>query len=80
MSLHSNIQSQDHHPSISHRNQPQPAPAAHSQTAPAAAPPQKEWVATYLEGQYYLTDPDSISKLKNIEAEIEKERSRLAKL
>jgi hypothetical protein len=28
-------------------------------------------VATYLEGQFYLTDPESISKLKNIEAEIE---------
>jgi hypothetical protein len=37
-------------------------------------------VATYLDGQFYLTDPDSISKLKNIEAEIERERVRLARL
>lgn len=40
----------------------------------------KEWVATYLEGQFYLTDPDSMSKLKDIEAEIERERGRLARL
>jgi hypothetical protein len=37
-------------------------------------------VATYLEGQFYLTDPESMNKLKNIEAEIEKERTRLAKM
>jgi hypothetical protein len=37
-------------------------------------------VATYLDGQFYLTDPESISKLRNIEAEIERERQRLAKL
>ena len=31
---------------------------------------QYEWVATYIDGQYFLTDPESMTKLKNIEAEI----------
>ena len=74
MSLHSNIQSQNPHAEASHRNQPNPPPSPHSQnilTPPPPALPPKEWVATYLEGQFYLTDPESISKLKNIEVEIE---------
>lgn len=60
---YSNIQSQNPGGDCSHRNQPPLSPAAHSQTGLAAAPQHKEWVATYLDGQYYLTDPDSISKL-----------------
>jgi hypothetical protein len=40
-------------------------------TPPQIHPDHQEWVAAYIDGQYYLTDPESMQRLKNIEAEIE---------
>ena len=34
----------------------------------------RQWVASYIDGQYYLTDPQSIDKLKLIERQIAQER------
>jgi hypothetical protein len=31
----------------------------------------QEWVATYIDGQYYLTDMFSVNRLKQLEREIE---------
>jgi hypothetical protein len=36
-------------------------------------------VAAFIDGQFYLADPDSIGRLKHIEGEIERERSKLTR-
>lgn len=82
MSIHSNVQSYNKEPDISHLNHAQdpPQPRSAQPAQPMGGPSQYLWVATYIDGQYYLTDPQSMAKLKNIEAELEQERQRLAQL
>ena len=39
-----------------------------------------KWVANFIDGEFYLSDPNSLEKLRLLELEIEKEKVKLAKL
>ena len=81
MSVHSALGDGRLNEDNSHHNNPNPSMQAHSAKVqqPHINSPQ-EWVAAYIDGQYFLTDPESMKRLQHIEAEIQQEKTKLAKL
>ena len=68
MSVHSAMSPENPNFTNSHHNNPSPSMEAHSVLAqgPTINPEHQEWVAAYIDGQYYLTDPESMRRLRNI--------------
>ena len=82
MSIHSAQRSQNPNEGNSHRTNPSPSLQAHSAQLqhPSIDPQHIQWVAAYIDGQYFLTDPESMKRLKEMEAEIQQQKLKLAKL
>ena len=68
------VRSQNVRDDVSQEVEPPHPPSAHSQQQPIleAALPSKQWIASFIDGQYHLTDPQSFHKLQHLEQEIEK--------
>ena len=40
--------------------------------------PIRNWDTAYIDGKYYLSDPDALARLRALDAEIEAEKEKLA--